>query len=103
MSQTREAQITSRAFGRCQRKGCKGRKVLEVTGPGRYTAFDTLRTHSCPACGYWLAVDLARVVPSPETPCTVRCTSAMTPACKCSCNGAHHGEDVAEHDRWSGS
>jgi hypothetical protein len=102
--------VTSRAFGRCGHKGCKGRKVLEVEGPGMYTAFDMLRSSMhgygrCPECGRFNKWDVCWtvVIPSPETPCRQSCTDAMTPRCKCSCNGTHHGENVADYDKWSGS
>jgi hypothetical protein len=105
--------VTSRAFGKCGRKGCGGRQVLEVEGPDRYSAFEILRSTwrsggrygRCPKCGWFSkwSVGLVQVTISEATPCGQRCTDAMTPNCKCSCGGAHHGENVAEYDKWSGS
>lgn len=95
--------LTSRAFGKC--KGCKARKVLEVQGPSRYSAFEMLRKRPCPECGLsarW-EVSWTNATLRPETPCRQSCTDAMTPNCKCSCGGAHHGENVADYDKWSGS
>jgi hypothetical protein len=102
-----ETTITSRAFGRCPVRGCRYRRVLEVQGaPSLYTAFSQLRTYPycCPDHkAHTLSVDIVRGTVSPQTPCRQACTDAMTPNCRCSCGGAHHGENVAEHDRWSGS
>lgn len=97
--------MTSRAFGKCKRKGCGGRKVLEVQGIDSLQAMFALRRHGCPVCGWHKTwdVDLTRATYRPETPCRQSCTDAMTPSCKCSCGGSHHGENVAEYDKWSGS
>ncbi len=96
--------VTSRAFGRCPVKGCRFRRVLEVQSTSRYAAWDILHTSRCPDHGaHSLAASLVKVTLSPQTPCRQICTDAMTPDCKCSCGGAHHGENVAHHDRWSGS
>jgi hypothetical protein len=101
--------VISRAFGKCRVKGCGGRQVLEAEGPSQYSAFEMLRScisgyGRCPKCGNGNKWDVSwtNVTVSPETPCRQSCTDAMTPNCKCSCAGAHHGENVADYDRWSG-
>jgi hypothetical protein len=109
MSNATETTVTSRAFGKCRRKGCKGRKVLEIQRPEgvKEQAFDALRRYPnnrCPVCGHFsLEVSMVRATISETTPCRQACTDAMTPNCKCSCGGAHHGENVADYDKWSGS
>jgi hypothetical protein len=102
---TTQNTMTSRAFGKCTRKGCKGRKVLEVQGPSMYSAFEMLRRQCCPECEWSSKWDVSwtNVTLKPETPCRQSCTDAMTPNCKCSCGGTHHGENVADYDKWSGS
>lgn len=105
---------TTRAFGKCSRKGCRHTHVTALEARGRagiiyFTAPDGLVWQA--AGGYFPQVDAAmrdaglvcpdhgatmiyvgiKATYNPEKVCDGRCMNAKRPNCDCSCNGENHG------------